>query len=110
MSAEAPRLETPCQLKPVTVVSHDAARPCRDNTRRPSGGCGTPVATAPPRTVSRVQARVATNRDILLRPGVGEGRNNVLKRVGYASLVSESAHDRDSPSGRIEEQNRTDRE
>ncbi len=32
MSAEAPRLETPCQVKPVTVVSHDATRPCRDNT------------------------------------------------------------------------------
>lgn len=32
MSAEAPRLDTPCQVKPVTVVSHDATRPCRDNT------------------------------------------------------------------------------
>lgn len=71
-------------------------------------GCGTREATAPPRTVSRLQSCVATDWGILLRPGVGEGRNNVLKRVVYASLVSESAHDRDSPSGRIEEQNRTD--
>lgn len=51
----------------------------------PVSGCGTPVATAPPRTVSRVQACVATNRDILLRPDLGEGRNKVLKRGRCAS-------------------------
>jgi hypothetical protein len=32
MSAEAPRLETPCHAGSGTVVSHDATRPCRDNT------------------------------------------------------------------------------
>ncbi len=94
MSPEAPRLETPCQVKSGTVVSHDATRPCRDNTRRP--GCGTPVATAPPRTVSRVQACVATNRDILLRPGLGEGRNTVLKRGRCASLLCGAVRDRSS--------------
>lgn len=59
--------------------------------------------------MSRLQPCVATNREIHLRPGVGEGRNKVLKRGCYASLVSESVHDRDGPSGRIEEQNGTDR-
>ena len=38
------------------------------------------MATAPPRTVSRVQPFVATDWDILLRPGVGEGRNTMLRR------------------------------
>ena len=38
------------------------------------------AATAPPRTVSRVQPCVATEWKILLRPDVDEGRNNVLKR------------------------------
>jgi len=60
--------------------------------------------------MSRLQPRVATNREIQLRPGVGEGRNNVLKRGCYASLVSESVDERDGSSGRIEEQNGTDRE
>jgi hypothetical protein len=46
----------------------------------PIKGCGTPMATAPPRKVSRVQVGVATDWDILLRPDVGEGRNNVLRR------------------------------
>ncbi len=51
----------------------------------PVRGCGTPVATAPPRTVSRVQACVATDWGILLRPGVGEGRNTMVKRGRCAS-------------------------
>lgn len=53
----------------------------RENSRRPSKGCSTPVATVPPRTLSRLQPFVATDWKILLRPGVGEGRNNVLKRI-----------------------------
>lgn len=64
----------------------------------PVRGCGTPVATAPPRTVSRVQARVATNRDILLRPGLGEGHNNVLKRGRCASLLCGAVRHRSSSS------------
>ena len=68
----------------------------------PIKGCGTPVATAPSRTMSRLQPGVATNRGIQLRTGVGEGRNTMLKRVRYASLVSESVHDRDESSVPIE--------
>ena len=67
----------------------------------PIKGCGTPVATAPSRTMSRLQSCVATNREIQLRPGVGEGRNTVLTRGCYASLVSESVHDRGGSSARI---------
>jgi hypothetical protein len=39
-----------------------------------------PVATAPPRTVSRLQPFVATDSEGLLRPSVGEGRNMMLRR------------------------------
>ena len=39
----------------------------------PIKGCGTPEATAPPRTVSRVQSCVATDWEILLRSDVREG-------------------------------------
>jgi len=39
-----------------------------------------PVATAPPRMVSRLQPCVATDSEDLLRPRLGEGRNNVLRR------------------------------
>jgi len=45
----------------------------------PIKGRGTPVATAPSRTVSRVQSRVGTDWEILLRPDVGEGRYNVFR-------------------------------
>ena len=38
--------------------------------------------------------RVATDREILLRPDVGEGRNNVLKRSWCASPMFESVHAR----------------
>ena len=34
----------------------------------PINGCGTPVAAAPPRTVSRLQSCVVTDWEILLRP------------------------------------------
>ena len=42
--------------------------------------CGTPVATAPPQTVSHLQPFVATDWDDPLRPRVGEGRNTMLRR------------------------------
>ena len=57
-------------------------------------GCGTPMATAPSRTMSRWQPCLATDREILLRPDVGEGRNNVLKRSWCACPRSESVHAR----------------
>jgi|CXWL01.1.fsa_nt_gi hypothetical protein len=85
MSAEAPRLETPCQVESGTVLSHDATRPCRDNTRRPLRGVATPVATAPPRTMSRVQTCVATDSEDVLHLRVGEGRDRMVKRGRCAS-------------------------
>ncbi len=60
--------------------------------------------------MSRLQPHVATNREIQLRPGVGEGRNNVLERGRHASPMSESVQARVGFSLKIEEQNRTDRE
>lgn len=63
------------------------------------------MATAPSRTVSRLQSCVATDWEILLRPRVGEGRNTMVRRVWYASPVSESVHARLSSSKVIEEQN-----
>lgn len=71
--SEASRPETPCHVESGTVVSRDAPRPYGDNSRCSSGGCGTPVATAPPQTVSRLQPFVAISWEILLRPRVGEG-------------------------------------
>lgn len=70
----------------------------------PIKGCGTPVATAPPETVSRVQSCVATDWEILLRPCVSEGRNTMLRRGWWASPVSESVHGRLGFSRVIEEQ------
>ena len=72
-------------------VTHRRVAP-RDSTvpreqPSPIKVCGTPVATAPPRTMSRLQSGVATDYEILLRPGVGEGRNNVLKRMVRKSGV-----------------------
>jgi len=67
-------------------------------------GYGTPVATAPSRTMSRLQPCVATNWEILLRPDVGEGRNTMLRGGWCASLVSESVHSRLGFSRVIEEQ------
>lgn len=67
-------------------------------------GCGTPVATAPSRTMSRLQPPVATHWEILLRPCVSEGRNTMLRRGWYASPVSESVHGRLGFSRVIEEQ------
>lgn len=67
-------------------------------------GCGTPVAIAPPRTMSRLQPCVATEWEILLRPDVGEERNRMLRRGCCASSVSESVHGRFGSSRVIEEQ------
>ena len=62
------------------------------------------MATAPPRTVSRLQSCVATDWEILLRPGVGEGRNNLLtKRSVRKSAVCEAIHGRLGFSRVIEE-------
>ncbi len=54
--------------------------------------------------MSRLQPRVATHWDILLRPRVGEGRNTMLRRGRCASSVSESVHGRLGFSMVIEEQ------
>ena len=72
----------------------------------PIKGCGTPVATAPPRTVSRVQSCVATDWEILLRPDVGEGRNNVFRRGRCADQLCEAVEDRFCSSVGIEEKKR----
>jgi hypothetical protein len=54
--------------------------------------------------VSRLQPRFAPDWEILLRPGVGEGRNNVLKGSWCASLVFESVQNRFGSSRVIEAQ------
>jgi hypothetical protein len=98
MSAEAPRLETPCQVKSGTVVSHDATRPCRDNTRRPSGGVARPWQ---PRHRGRCHGCTRAwpqTGEMLLRPGLGEGRNNVLKGGRCASPLCGAVHDRSGSS------------
>lgn len=69
----------------------------------PTKGCGTPVATASPRTVSRLQPRFAPDWEIMLCPGVGEGRNNVLKRSWCACARFESVHGRLGFSRGLEE-------
>lgn len=68
-------------------------------------GCGTPVATAPPRTMSRLQSCVATDREILLRPYVGEGRNNVFRSGRCANPLCEAVQDWFGSSVGIEEEN-----
>ena len=89
-AAEAPRPETQCHVKSGTVVSRNANRPCRKNSRRPLGGVARPWAPAPPQTASRVQSFVATDSNGLLRPCVGDGRNTVLRRGRCASPVFEA--------------------
>ncbi len=89
-------------------VTHRRVAQCDSTVPReqlsPTKGCSRPVATAPPRTVSRLQPCVATERKILLRPGVGEGRNTTLRRGWCVSPVSESVHGRLGFSRVIEEQ------
>ena len=106
-ASEAPRPETPCQLG---APSRRATRLDRaESTSVAHQGCGTPLATAPPRTVSRPQSFVTTDWDIQLRPNAGEGRNTMVKRGRCASPLSESVHSRLGFSMVIEEQNETDR-
>ena len=69
---------------------------------------GTPVATAPPRTLSRVEPCVATDSEGLLRPRLGEGRNTMLRRGWCVSPVPVAVHDRFGSSVRIEEQKEKD--
>jgi len=64
----------------------------------PIKGCGTPVATMLPQTVSRLQPCVATEWEILLRPRVGEGRNNVLRRGRCTNPLCEAVQDWSSSS------------
>lgn len=71
---------------------------------RPLRGVATPVATAPPRTMLRVQACVATDSEDVLHLRVGEGRDRNGEKRSVRELVSESTHGRDGSSGRIEEQ------
>lgn len=65
--SEAPRLETPCQVKSGTVVSRHATRPCRENSRRPLRGVVRRGNRAT-ETVSRLQPIVGTNSENVLRP------------------------------------------
>jgi hypothetical protein len=89
-----------------TVVSRNATRPCQENSRRPLRSVARSWATAPSLTMSRLQSCVATDSEDVLRPGVTEGRNTILRRGRCASPVSESVHDRNGASGRVEEQKR----
>ena len=91
-------------LESGTVVSRHATRPCQESSHRFLRGVATPVATAPSRMMSLVQSCVAKDWEILLRPGVREGRNNVLKRSWCASPVFESVQNRFGSSRVIEEQ------
>jgi len=52
---------------------------------RPLRGVATPVATVPPRTMSRVQTCVATDSEDVLHLRVGEGRDRMVKRGWCAS-------------------------
>lgn len=63
-----------------------------------------PVASAPRRTMSRLQSCIATDSDGLLRPGVGDGRNTMVRRGQGANPVSESVQHRLSSSLVCEEQ------
>jgi len=58
--------------------------------------------------VSRVQSLVATDWEILLRPRVGEGRNNVLRRGRCVGPVCEAVQDWFGSSVGIEEENGRD--
>jgi len=55
------------------------------DARAPVKGCGTFKATAPPRTMSRVQTCVATDSEDVLHLRVGEGRDRMVKRGRCAS-------------------------
>ena len=88
------------------VAQHDSTVPREQPS--PIKECGTPVATVPPQTVSRLQSCVATDSEELLRPGVGEGHTTILRRGRCANLLCEAAQDCNGSSAWIEEQNRTD--
>ena len=107
-ACEAPRPETSCQID---APSGRATRADRAETKAPSPikGCGTPVATAPSRTMSRVQSCVATDSGGLLRPRVGEGRNHMLRRGRCAGPVCEAVPTPYSYSVSIDKQNGKDR-
>ncbi len=81
-TSEAPRPETPCH-----VESAPSCRATRLDRASPIRGCGTPVATAPPRTVSRLQPFVATDPEDVLRPCVGEGATPVCGRGWWVGRV-----------------------
>ena len=85
MSAEAPRLETPCQVESGTVLSRDATRPCKANSHRPLTGVARPWQ---PRhrggchACSRVWPQIQM---MCGAPSLGEGRNTMLRRGRCAS-------------------------
>jgi hypothetical protein len=88
-----------------TVVSHNATRPCQKNSRRPLKGVARPWQ---PRHRDRCHAcsrALPQTRRFYCGPGVGEGRNTMVRRGRCASPVSESVHGRLSSSKVIEEQN-----
>ncbi|CUQ67980.1 protein of unknown function [Candidatus Nitrospira inopinata] len=103
-ASEAPRRETPCQVESGTVASRNATRPCQENSRRPLRGVARPKQ---PRHRGRCHACSRAwpqAGGILLRPGVGEGRNNVLRRGRCANPLCEAVHGRLGFSRVIEEQ------
>ncbi len=82
---------------------------CGDNSRRPSRRCGTPKVTAHPDDAAPAVVRDHRLEDSVAAPSIGEGRNTVLRRGRYASQASEPVHNRDGSSGRIGEQNGTNK-
>ena len=91
----------PGGVRPRRVAQSDSTVPREQPS--PIKGCSTPVATVLPRTLSRLQPFVATGWEILLRPGVREGRNNVLKRSWCARPVFECVQNRFGSSRAIED-------
>jgi hypothetical protein len=67
----------------------------------PIRGCGTPVATAPPQTVSRLQSGMATDSEDRLHPSVVEGRNTMLRRGRCAGPLCEAVPTSNRSSERV---------
>ncbi len=87
-------------------VRHRRVAQCDSTVPReqpaPIWGCGTAMETAPPRTVLRLQSRVATDSGCLLLSSPTRGRNNVFRRGRCAHPLCEAVQDRFGASGGIE--------
>jgi hypothetical protein len=82
-------------------VLRETTRPCGNHMRCPSRVWHARSNRA---TADDVAPAVVTTDSVdVLRPRMGEGRNTVLRRGRYASLVSESVQDREGSSGKMEE-------